>query len=184
MLKRKTFFSGNDRQACEVEYAIFECPKELDDSQILRPVCILVRQWNGTSLINTDEGRAALLTKILATDLAGVATDFVRFVVSNEVGGEAHAWEFKIRVDVDDYLAKGNRANVETIPEPTLGGTLLSLFGKGSSGRRVSMWSRDIVGGCAQFYTVFDEREHISGEVLKALYAAAEMALPVRNSTF
>lgn len=184
MLKRNTFFPGNNRQACEVEYAIFECPGEFDNSQILRPVCILVRQWNGTSLINTDEGRAALLTKILATDLAGVATDFIRFVVSHEAGGDAHAWEFKIHVDVDDYLANGNRANVKAIPEPTLGGTLLGLFGKGNSSREVSMWSRDIVGGCAKFYTIFDEREHISGDLLKALYAAAEMPLPIRNSAF
>lgn len=184
MLKRKTFFPGNDRQACEVEYAIFECPEELDDSRFLRSVCIFVRQWNGTSLINTDDGRAALLTKILATDLAGVATEFVRFVVSHETGGEAHALEFKIHVDADDFVAKGNRANVETIPDKTLGGTLLSLFGKGSSGRRITMWSRDVVGGCANFYTVFDEREHISGEVLKALYAAAEMPFPIRNNSF
>lgn len=178
MLKRRTFFPGNVRQASEVEYAIFECPEEFDDSKIFRPVCILVRQWNGTSLINSDEGRAALLTKILATDLAGVATEFVRFVVSFEAGGEAHAWEFKIRVDVDDYRAKGNRADVQEIPDKTLGGTLLSLIGKGSGRQQVSMWSRDIVGGCAQFYTVFDEREHVSGKILAALYAAAEMPFP------
>lgn len=182
MLKCNTFFPGNNRQACEVEYAIFECPEELDNSQFMRPVCILVRQWNGTSLINSDEGRTILLNRILATDLAGVATEFIRFVVSHESGGEAHAWEFKIRVDVDDYLAKGNRADVEKIPDPTLGGTLLNLFGKGSSGRRVSMWSRDIVGGCANFISDFDEREHISKETLRALYAAAEMPLPFLNA--
>lgn len=177
MLKRNTFFPGNNQQPCEVEYAIFESP--LDGSAPFRPIYIFIRQWNGTSLINFDEGRAALLTKILASDLAGVATEFVRFVVSYETDTDVHAWEFKVHVDVNDYLAKGNRADVEIIPDPTIGGTLLSLFGRGANDRRVSMWSRDIVGGCAKFYTVFDEREHVSGETLKALYAAAEMRMPI-----
>lgn len=48
MLKRNTFFPGFHEQPCEIEYAIFESPKELQNSDFLPPVYILVRQWNGT----------------------------------------------------------------------------------------------------------------------------------------
>lgn len=180
MLKT-TFFPGYMKQPCEVQYAIVKWP---EPDNLITPVCIFVRQWDGnTSLINSDEGRNSLLTKILATDLEGVAIDFVRFVVSHEadcgtLGGVPHAFEFKVRVDIDDYLAKGNRANVRSIPDQTIGGSILNFVFKDRAKREISYWSRDVVGGCAKFYVDFEERAFVSREILEKLYTAIGMSTP------
>lgn len=120
-----------------------------------------------TSLVNTDAGRDILLNKILATDLQGVRTEFVRFFVLYD-GGKPHPMhglELPIRLDFADYKKNGN---------PYEGPSLLQrlLYRAGFGQLTFSYWSGHVLGGCAKFYTDFEERRHVPEEEMNELCAA------------
>lgn len=120
-----------------------------------------------TSLWNTNEGRDLVLNKILATDLQGIPTASVRFFVlidSPEPFG-MHGLELPIRLDFADYRKKGN-----PYEGPSLLERLLCRIGVGQL--TFSYWSRHVVGGCAKFYTDFEQRRHLPHEEMNELCAA------------
>ena len=164
---QKIFFPGNMRQACEAWYGVI-----LSDTATDCTASVLVVQTDkvnpgamGTSLWNTGEGLNNVLNRILSTDLVGVRTEFVRFVSALDVGGSLHAMEFPICLDIDDFIAKGNRYDVMQAPAQDWLGTLKNLAGLGN--KQFSFWSGDVVGGCARFYTNFDDGKAIDSQVVR-----------------
>lgn len=164
---QRVIFPGNHGQPCEALYGIHL----YNENHITRAHIAVVQSdasgYMGTSLWNTDEGRNILLNKILAHDLAGVRVQFVRFSVIIDAGKTVHAAELPIEFDVDDYVAKGNPHDLLEQPASDLAGVLLKLIGKGQ--KSVSIWSVHVLGGCARFYTDFEQRRHIPRGELEQL---------------
>ncbi|TXT28377.1 MAG: hypothetical protein FD131_3154 [Rhodocyclaceae bacterium] len=148
---KEIFFPGNWRQPCKAQYGI-----TLNTDGVIPEAVIVVYQGQqhmpATSILNADDGCEAILNTALETDLRGVRVEFVRFVIVFESydQGRLVAREFPIRVDVDDFVARGNRHNVIQKPAEDWRGALLNLVGQGN--RKISFWSGDVVGGCARFH--------------------------------
>lgn len=160
-------FPGNDKQPCLATYGIF-----LEDGLAVRNAHIVVVQAykdGGSSLINNEECRDALLNRILSQELTGVRVEFVRFsviyVASNKAG-----FGFPIRLNLADYIKRGNPHDEAQIPASDLSSAFLNLLGKGD--KQVTVLSTDVVGGCAQFFTDFDDRSILSGAEIDRLLGA------------
>ncbi|MBB3261287.1 hypothetical protein [Paraburkholderia sp. WP4_3_2] len=158
----RILFPGNMRQACEAWYGI----TFLKDDAAVRSAQIVVAQTDkinpgamGTSLWNTDEGLNNLLNRILEKDLRGVRVEFVKFACILAVDGTLHSIELPIHLDIDDFIARGNRHDVTQAPAVGWLGTLKNAVGLGN--KQYSFWSGDVVGGCARFYTNFEDRTTI-----------------------
>lgn len=155
----RIFFPGNDRQACEAWYGI-----AIDrDSGIARANIVVIQSSQmdmGTSLWNTEAGRNNVLTRILDRDLKGVRTEFVNFFVAIDMGETVHCMVFPIHVDADDFINKGNPHDLAQAPAENVRGMLLNFIGAGN--KRLSWWSGNVVGGCADFFTVLDEGKHVA----------------------
>jgi hypothetical protein len=164
----RILFPGNMRQACEAYYGVML----QKDEGPLGVATILVVQTDkinpgamGTSLWNTDEGRDSVLNRILGSELAGVRVEFVRFVCALDVGGQLHTMELPIRLNVEDYIARGNSHNVSQSPPQDWFGTLKNAIGLGD--KEISYWSVDVVGGCAKFYTEIDEQKVVDPSTVR-----------------
>ncbi|MNJ42800.1 hypothetical protein D3C77_377770 [compost metagenome] len=170
---KKIHFAGNDRQPCVAEYGV-----AIDTTGLIQRAHIVVVQSSkkpgmGTSLYNTDTGRDSVLNRILATEFAGVRVEFLTFNIILDLSERLEAMRFPIRLNWDDYKAKGNPFGEESVPLSDLKGTLLSLLGKGE--RATTVYSYNVVGGCADFFTVFDdeERQGLSQAAAQELLDAA-----------
>ena len=170
---KQIIFPGSYRQPSEAHYEII-----FEDGDVLaRKVNIVVVQTHGvnstTSLINSDEGRNIILNRILSHDLNGVRVEFVTFSLIYYVSdNDKHGFRFPIRLDMDDYVKRGNPHDVADVPSSDLRSALLNLIGKG--GKQYSVWTYNIVGGCARFFQEFEEREHLSGSEVDRLLAAVK----------
>jgi hypothetical protein len=149
---KQIVYAGNDRQPCVAEYAIV-----IDDSEMIQRAHIVVVQsskkgvW--TSLYNTDEGRDNVLNRILAQELPGVRIDFLSFNLILDLSDHMEGFRFPIRLNWDDYIAKGNPYKKYLMPARSLKELLLNMLGKGAS--EIHAWN--VVGGCAEFYTDFED---------------------------
>ncbi len=165
------FYPGNTDQPCRAEYGI-----SISRDQSIESANIVVinsrRAGLGSSLWNTQEGRDIVLNKILANELKGVRTRFVRFFVLVEA--EAPIWmtgiELPIRLDFNDYIKKGNPYEVQRVAAPGLIGRLRYLVGCGQ--KKFSFLGQHVLGGCADFYTDFEQRRQLPREEITALCAA------------
>lgn len=170
---KQIIFPGNYLQPCEAQYEIIF---EDGGDSFTRNAHIVVVQSSGgnsgTSLINTDEGRDNILNRILSHDLNGVRVEFVTFSLIYVANGSSHGFRFPIRLDMDDYVKRGNPHDVTDVPSSDLRSALLNLIGKG--GKQYSVWTYNIVGGCARFFLEFDEREHLSQSEVARLLAAVK----------
>jgi hypothetical protein len=167
---KQIIFPGNHRQPCEAQYGIFF---DKSDAFFLKAHIVVVQTFggnSGTSLINTDEGRNAILNHILSNDLYGVRTDYIVFSLIYLAGDTRHGFQFPIHFNMEDYVKRGNPHDVENLPPEDFHSVLLSLIGKGD--KRYTVNSCDVVGGCARFFLLFDEREHLSGSEVDRLLAA------------
>ena len=166
---QRIIFPGNHRQPCEARYGIF-----FDDIDgLFKGAHIVVVQSSatgGSSLWNTDEGRDAVLNRILAQDLAGVRVEYVRFSVILDGSTGQHGVHLPIRFDLQDYIDRGNPHDVADVPASDLRASVLQLLGKGD--KKYTILTYHIVGGCARFFTDFNEREHLSNEEMGRLLAA------------
>jgi hypothetical protein len=167
---KSIIFPGNMRQPCEAEYGI-----HLYADNMIGKAHIVVIQSDktheaGTSLWNADEGRNVVLNKILSNELRGVRVEFVRFSVALDMGGDIRAIELPILLDFDDFVAKGNPHNLLEKPAENIAGVLKNFIGKGE--KDISVWSGNVVGGSARFYTDFERRKHLPSGELKALLQA------------
>ena len=114
---QQVFYPGHARQPCLGEYTIV-----LDHSEALaRADIVLVSRaaHRGPSFWNSELGRNTVLNRIVATDLAGIRLEWIRlFVLHEKTAGAAGRLpeflgvELKINLDIDDYVAKGNRCTV------------------------------------------------------------------------
>lgn len=170
---KEIFFPGNSRQPCEAQYGIV-----LSNDHTIPRATIVVHQaplhMQGTAILNAKYGRESILNTVLETDLRGVRTEFVSFVVIIEPEqGRLEAREFPIHVNADDFAGRGNRHNITQAPAEDWRGVLLNLIGQGD--RKISFWSGDVVGGCAHFYLDEDNSKGLSQvEAAKLLQAAKE----------
>lgn len=79
---------------------------------------------------------------------------------------QQYAIELPIHVDIDDFIAKGNRHDVTQAPARDWLGTLKNAIGIGN--KQYTFWSGDVVGGCAKFYTDFEERRAVDAAIVRA----------------
>lgn len=168
---KQIIFPGNFNQPCAAQYGIFF---DQNDGSFVRNAHIVVVQAHGgdsgTSLINSDEGRSNILTRILDHDLNGVRVEFVTFSLIYVASEQNHGFKFPIRFDLEDYIKRGNEHDTAVVPPSDFRSTVLSLIGKGD--KRYTINSYNVVGGCARFYDVFDEREQLSGAESARILAA------------
>jgi len=165
---KRILFPGNMRQACEAWYSV----TIQGDGGFIAKAQIVVVQTDkinpgamGTSLWNTNAGRDNVLNRILETELQGVRTEFASLVSALDLGGDLRAIELPIHLDVDDYIARGNRYNVQQAPAQDWIGTLENAVGMGN--KIYSFWSGDVVGGCARFYTDFEEQRSVEPSIVR-----------------
>lgn len=178
------FYPGNVRQACRAEYSI-----ALNYDELITKADIVVINsplaGGGTSLFNTDAGRDVILNKILTDELRGVRLDFIRFFVIIDSGQPQWVTgiELPIRLNVLDYVRKGNLHEVRRVAPRSLLGWPRYLIGQGE---KVTSWhSWNVVGGCADFYTDFEQRRHLPPDEINALFSAVgyQRDVPVRRAS-
>jgi len=147
---KQIVYAGNDRQPCVAEYAII-----MDDSGFIQKAHIVVvqssRKGVWTSLYNTDEGRNDVLNRILAQELSGVRVEFLSFNIILDLSDRMLGMRLPIRLNWNDYIAKGNPYQESCLPASGLKQTILQVFGR--SKKETSVWSVHVVGGCADFFT-------------------------------
>ncbi len=170
---RTIFCPGHFGEPYKAEYEIL-----LEgDGMIPRAHIVVVQSSSdgmGPGLWNTDKGRDAVLNSILNQNLKGIRLDFIRFTSIMRTGVEGD-WRidglsFPIRVDIDDYVANGNPCGVRNVPPEDLRSVVNTLLGKG--GKEYTIWSHDVVAGCAKVFTDFDTRERIERDELNRLIKA------------
>jgi hypothetical protein len=167
---KQIIFPGNFNQPSVAQYGIFF---EKGDSYTRKAHIVVVQTFggdSGTSLINSDEGRSNILTRILDQDLNGVRTDFVAFSLIYIASESRHGFRFPIHFDLEDYVKRGNPHDSAQAPPTDFRSTVLNLIGKGD--KQYTIFSYDVVGGCTRFCDVFNEREHLSGDEIDRLLAA------------
>lgn len=152
-------FPGNTRQPCQARYGVLHIKES--GTRIAQIVVVQSDKdaHMGTSLWNTDEGRNLVLNRILETDLQGVRIEYIRFATVIHSSGVLHAIDLPIEVDIDDYVAKGNRHDVGQALAQDWIGVLRNLVGRGN--KQYGIWSGDVVGGCARFYMDFERAKKI-----------------------
>ena len=163
---QQVFYPGHARQPCLGEYTIV-----LDHSEALaRADIVLVSRaaHRGPSFWNSELGRNTVLNRIVATDLAGIRLEWIRlFVLHEKTAGAAGRLpeflgvELKINLDIDDYVAKGNRCTVRRT------NMLLGLITGFSS--ETSFWSGDVVGGCANVTASFKGARNLDQQEISEL---------------
>lgn len=139
-----------------------------DFSPFVDIVVINTHRLGATSfLCNCERGLNILLNKVLSSDLKGVRTEFVRlFVLQNAKASPLSGFEAPIFLDEHDYFERGNPYLARYSPFPAFG-KILARLGIGEVRR--TLFSTDIVGGCAQFYTRIDESRTLSSDEIKSL---------------
>ena len=162
-------YPGFDHQPCQALYGI------VNHRDQARSDIVLIntpRLGPVTSLWNTQEGRDLVLNRILASDLQGVGTQYIRFFVFIDSGGAdgMRGIEFPMRLDFVDYKKKGHPYEVERVAAPTRVGRVLNLLGL----RQLKFWVHDryLVAGCADFRSDFERQRHVLAEEIAALCAA------------
>ncbi|MER8880765.1 hypothetical protein [Mesorhizobium sp. M0684] len=83
--------------------------------------------------------------------------------------------ELTIALDIDDYVARGNRCTVKRR-------NILSRLFTGVS-RTVVTWSGDVIGGCANFSTSFDDARQLDRQEIKTLCSRIGLLLPVSETS-
>ncbi|MGE8099487.1 hypothetical protein [Pseudomonas fluorescens] len=147
---KQIIYAGNDSQPFVAEYAVV-----MDDSGWTQHADIVVVQSSqkglGTSLYNTDRGRDNVLNRILTTDLPDVRIQYISFNIVLDLADHMEGLRLPIRLDLDDYIAKGNPHTVAISRAVTFKQILRRIIGRAD--REISYWSGHVVGGCALFYT-------------------------------
>jgi hypothetical protein len=165
------FYPDSDNQVAQAEYGVVI----RHENSIARADVVVINSHGaglGASLWNSQAGRDLVLNRILANELKGIRVQFIRFFVLVDL--EAPGWmrgiELPIRLDINDYMRKGNPHEIQRVAAPGLLGWLrhLAHFGK----KRISFWGGHVQGGCADFYTDFEQRRHLPPEEITALCAA------------
>ncbi|MDP9014741.1 MAG: hypothetical protein M3O41_19185 [Pseudomonadota bacterium] len=166
------FYPGFWGHVAQAEYAVV---RREEKGTLYADIVVINSRRAGldcTSLWTTDEGRDAVLNKILGADLLGVCLKYVRFFVLIDPGAHdrIHCVEVPIRLDVDDYREKGNRYWVKREAYPSRLGRLLYWVG---IGQKLYCWrDSDVVGGCAKFHAPFTGYRAPPPEEIQALCAA------------
>lgn len=139
-----------------------------DFSPFVDIVVINTHRLGATSfLFNCEPGLNILLNKVLSSDLKGIRTEFVRlFVLQHAKASPVSGFEAPIFLDEHDYFDKGSPHLARHSPIPILG-KVLARLGIGELPR--TLFSTDIVGGCAEFYTRIDGSRTLSSDEIKSL---------------
>ena len=124
------------------------------------------------SLWNSNRARDVVLNKILANDLYAVPIAALRFFVLIDAGEEGgfHGAQHPIELDADDFCAKGNPCDVSRVPVESKYGRW--LYWLGYHRKAFTIMTRDVVGGCANFYTDFEDRRMLARQEILSLAAA------------
>ena len=146
---QQVFYPGHAGEPCVGEYAIALNRTDM----IARADIVLVSLLSHmASFHSSGFGRDIVLNRILANDLQGVRLNWIRLFLLTETyasgsgqGSEFHATEVRIKLDPDDFIARGNPC---TVRRPNF----LSRLFTGIS-QEVSYWNGHVVGGCARFST-------------------------------
>jgi len=166
---QQVFYPGHAGQPCIGEYGI---ALDRSDAFTRADIILVSRQAHaGASFYNSDYGRDAVLNRILANDLNGIRLEWIRVFVLIEKTAPApgRAAEFfgveikKIELDTDDFIANGNPCTVKRR-------NILSRLFTGVS-KEVCYWSGDVVGGCANVTTSFEDSRHLNPDEIHDLCA-------------
>lgn len=147
---QQVFYPGHAGEPCAGEYAI-----ALDRTDMIAraDIVLVSRRSHMASFHSSGFGRDIVLNRILANDLQGVRLEWIRLFLLNEQSASAsaaipdfHATEItRIKLDTDDFIARGNPCTVRRR-------NFLSRLFTGIS-QEVSYWNGHVVGGCARFST-------------------------------
>lgn len=168
-MKRIFYPGGHENHVCRAEYEVIinhDGPVPIADIVVINSQ----RMQSSASVLDTQEGRDIILNKILADELKGVRVEFVRFFVMVEgerISNRMLGMELPIRLNVADYVKKGNPHEVRRVPAPSLTGWLWYLVGRGQ--KAVSYWSGHVRGGCAEFLTDYERRRYLSVPEVRSL---------------
>jgi hypothetical protein len=102
----------------------------------------------------------------LAQELPGVRIEFLTFNVILDLSNHMEGLRLPIRLNWDDYIAKGNPYQSRLLSICNIKSALLQFFYK--SYRETSIWSGHVVGGCAEFYTDLMDPERHRLDIIEA----------------
>lgn len=147
---KQIIFPGHHRQPSEVFYSVF-----MDSTSFGYNAHIVVVQSSkngaqyGTFLSNSDEGRDNVLNRIIQQELKGIRLDYIRFSVIFEHSDSINGTTWPIMLSLDSYIANGNPHE--------------------SKGKEITFLGYDVVGGCANVYTVFEEGTPLDSDEITRL---------------
>lgn len=171
---RQVFYPGHAGEPCVGEYAI-----ALDRTDMIAraDIVLVSRRSHLASFHSSGFGRDIVLNRILANDLQGVRLDWIRLFLLTEKPAplpdrmpEFLGVELTIALDIDDYVARGNRCTVKRR-------NILSRLFTGVS-RTVVTWSGDVIGGCANFSTSFDDARQLDRPEIETLCTRIGLRTP------
>ncbi|MBR7917053.1 hypothetical protein KDX16_14590 [Burkholderia vietnamiensis] len=110
-----------------------------------------------SDLRNSHNARDAVINRILDRELVGVPLDLIDIVLSESAGHFAVALE----VDLEDYIQRGNRYKLA--PESGKRGRIYE---------RISIESRNFVGGRVRVHTAYSEIAPASPELVALINVA------------
>lgn len=174
---KKIIFPGNSGQPCVAQYGI-----AIYNSDHLRRADIVVVQTSkpyctgNINLYYSDKGLNSILNRILANDLQGVRVEFVTFTIVLDLECRLEGLRLPIVLDLMDYKSMGNPCWTETLPARNIVGKIMQWMGKGNL--RNTYHSTNVVGGCANFYTKFEERKPVERDEIQRLLALIGYASP------
>jgi hypothetical protein len=126
---------------------------------------ILVHQGQhdlGTSLTVDDQSRDNVLNRLLTRELEGVRLEFIRFSYLLESPSYGViAYSYPIRLDTEDYVAKGNPHAARSVKKGLLDRT---------SDQEITYSSIHVTAGCARVFTLDSEaHQHTDEEAHRLL---------------
>ena len=189
---KKIFYPGNDLQPCEAEYSIVRRRNGDGHDYGFRHAHIVIVQelspgkFPGTSLMNTsDKILSDILNRIMESELKGIRAEFIEFdiitlAMPSHGEMEASAYRFPIELDLNDYIAGGNRHREVYDESNGLGAMLKRIFVIDEP--KIAFNSVDVVAGCARFFVEFAKRERIPEQEAKSLLEDCGFNLSGSNS--
>lgn len=171
---QQVFYPGHAGEPCVGEYAI-----ALDRTDMITraDIVLVSRLSHMASFHSFGFGRDIVLNRILANDLQGVRLNWIKLFLLTEtyasgcgLGSEFHATEVRIKLDTDDFIARGNPCTIRRR-------NFLSRLFTGIS-QEISYWSGHVVGGCARVSTSLEDLRVLDQTETEALCARIGLTAP------
>ena len=167
---KTVFYSGSLGQACRAHYALVE--------RAAHPGCIDILVLHSPAapgeltLPRSSEARDTILNHLLVQEFRGIGVDFLRFFVLTEtLHGDLDGAEYPIQLDVEDYVKQGHEHWHTRCVQPSRWDRWVPWRRFGAA--QIHYDWREIVGGCARFFTDRPQARALSAQEVALLCHAA-----------